>query len=82
VSIECEEERLLLADLIYFDGRIQKMKPVAHIKPSPDVPGHGTQLPLPKLGLTDRPTPLLSLSLSIEERRLGDEVEYSFECEY
>jgi hypothetical protein len=53
------------------------MKPVAHIKPSPDVPGHGTQLPLPKLGLTGRPAPLL-----LEEKGLGDEVEYSIECEY
>jgi RHS repeat-associated protein len=34
------------------------MKPVAHIKRSTDKPRHGIQPPLPKLGLTDRPTPL------------------------
>ena len=46
------------------------MKPVAHIKPSPTVPGHGAQPRLPKLGFTDRPTPLL-----LEEKGMGDEVD-------
>jgi hypothetical protein len=55
--------------LIYFDQRIQQMTRVAHIKRSPDKPRHGTQLPLPKLGLTGRPAPLL-----LEEKGLGDEV--------
>jgi YD repeat-containing protein len=55
--------------LIYFDQRIQQMTRVAHIQRSPDKPRHGTQLPLPKLGLTDRPAPLL-----LEEKGLGDEV--------
>jgi len=45
------------------------MTRVAHIKRSPDESGHGTQLPLPKLDLTDRPAPLL-----LEEKGLGDEV--------
>jgi hypothetical protein len=45
------------------------MTRVAHIKPSPDVPGHGIQLPLPGLGLPGRPAPLL-----LEEKGLGDEV--------
>jgi hypothetical protein len=67
VGIECGNEEVereqMIADsifLIYFDARIQNMKPVAHIKPSPDVPGHGAQLPLPKLGLT---TALLPFSV-------------------
>jgi RHS repeat-associated protein len=46
------------------------MKPVAHIPRSTDKPRHGTQPPLPKLGLTGRPTPLL-----LEEKGLGDEVD-------
>jgi hypothetical protein len=35
----------------------------------PVKPLHGTMPPLPKLGLTDRPTPLL-----LEEKGPGDEV--------
>ena len=46
------------------------MTRVAHIKRSTDKPRHGTQPPLPKLGLTDRPAPLL-----LEEKGLGDEVD-------
>jgi RHS repeat-associated protein len=45
------------------------MTRVAHIKRSTDKPRHGTQLPLPGLGLPDRPAPLL-----LEEKGLGDEV--------
>ena len=43
----------------------------------PVKPLHGTQPPLHGLCLTDRPTPLL-----LEEKGPGDEVEYSFECEF
>jgi RHS repeat-associated protein len=46
------------------------MNRVPHIQRSPDKPKQGPQPPLPELGLTGRPAPLL-----LEEKGLGDEVD-------